>query len=74
MGLTCDFTADMISALARLLSKVLRGRGIVTPGTLLRWHTRMVAAKWRQPKPPGRGLHHPQDPAIEPAPATDTAR
>jgi transposase InsO family protein len=26
----------------------------VTPGTLLRWHQRLVAAKWRQPRPPGR--------------------
>jgi transposase InsO family protein len=26
----------------------------VTPGTLLRWHRRLVAAKWRQPGPPGR--------------------
>jgi len=26
----------------------------VTPGTLLRWHRRMAAAKWRQPRSPGR--------------------
>ncbi len=26
----------------------------VTPGTLLRWHRRMVAKKWTQPRPPGR--------------------
>ena len=44
----------MLAALARLLPKALRGHRIVTPGTLLRWHKRMVAAKWRQPKPPGR--------------------
>jgi putative transposase len=44
----------VLAALARLLPKVLRGRRIVTPGTLLRWHKRMVVAKWRQPKPPGR--------------------
>ncbi|MBS2532747.1 helix-turn-helix domain-containing protein [Catenulispora sp. NF23] len=24
------------------------------PGTVLRWHQRLVAAKWRQPRPPGR--------------------
>jgi hypothetical protein len=32
----------------------LRARRVVTPGTLLRWHRRLVAAKWRQPRPPGR--------------------
>ena len=26
----------------------------MTPGTLLRWHRRLVAAKWRQPRQPGR--------------------
>jgi transposase InsO family protein len=44
----------VLAALARLLPKALRGHRIVTPGTLLRWHKRMVAARWRQPKPPGR--------------------
>jgi hypothetical protein len=32
----------------------LRARGRATPGTLLRWHKRMVAVKWRRPNPPGR--------------------
>jgi hypothetical protein len=44
----------VIAALARLLPKQLRAHRIVTPGTLLSWHRRLVAAKWRQPKPPGR--------------------
>ena len=44
----------VLAALARFLPKALRGHRIVTPGTLLRWHKRMVAAKWRQLKPPGR--------------------
>ena len=44
----------MLAALARVLPKVLRAGRIVTPGTLLRWHRRLAAAKWRQPRPPGR--------------------
>jgi transposase InsO family protein len=44
----------VLAALARILPKVLRAHRIVTPGTLLRWHRRLIAAKWRQPKPPGR--------------------
>jgi hypothetical protein len=44
----------VLAALARILPKALRAHRIVTPGTLLRWHRRLIAAKWRQPKPPGR--------------------
>ncbi len=44
----------VLAALARLLPKALRGHRIVTPGTLLRWHKRMAAARWRRPRPPGR--------------------
>jgi hypothetical protein len=44
----------VLAALSRLLPKALRAHRIVTPGTLLRWHRRLLAAKWRQPKPPGR--------------------
>jgi putative transposase len=44
----------ILAALARLIPKALRAHGIVTPATLLRWHRRLVAAAWRQPKPPGR--------------------
>src|SRR6516225_3391167 len=44
----------VLAALARVLPKALRACRIVTPGTLLRWHRRMSAAKWRQPRPPGR--------------------
>ena len=38
----------------RILPNALRGYRIVTPGTLLRWHRRMVTRKWAQPRPPGR--------------------
>jgi putative transposase len=37
-----------------MLPKLLRAHRIVTPGTLLRRHRKLIAAKWRQPKPPGR--------------------
>jgi putative transposase len=44
----------VLAALTRIMPKGLRVRRIVTPGTLLRWHRRLVAAKWRQPRAPGR--------------------
>ena len=43
-----------LAAFTRIMPKGLRACRIVTPGTLLRWHRRLVAAKWRQPRPPGR--------------------
>ena len=44
----------VLAALARIMPKGLRARRIVTLGTLLRWHRRLVAVKWRQPGRPGR--------------------
>jgi putative transposase len=44
----------VLAALSRILPKNLRLHRIVTPGTLLRWHRRMVAKKWTQPRSPGR--------------------
>ncbi|MBV9449120.1 MAG: DDE-type integrase/transposase/recombinase [Streptosporangiaceae bacterium] len=44
----------VLAALTRILPKALRSCRIVIPGTLLRWHRRLVAAKWRQPRAPGR--------------------
>jgi hypothetical protein len=44
----------VLAALTRVLPKALRACRVMTPGTLLRWHRRMAAAKWRQPRPPGR--------------------
>ena len=44
----------MLAALTRIMPRGLRLRRIVTPGTLLRWYRRLVAAKWRKPRPPGR--------------------
>ena len=44
----------ILAAMARIMPKGLRAWRIVTPGTLLRWHRRLMAAKWRQPRAPGR--------------------
>jgi transposase InsO family protein len=44
----------VLAALARLLSGHLRLHRIVTPGTLLVWHRRLLRKKWTYPGTPGR--------------------
>jgi hypothetical protein len=44
------------AAQARVLPKVLRAHRLFTSGTLLRWHQRLVATRWRQPRRPGQPL------------------
>jgi hypothetical protein len=43
-----------LAALAWLLPTGLRGSRLITPGTLLTWHRRLVTNKWTYPSRPGR--------------------
>ena len=44
----------VLAALAQLLPRPLRAGRLVTPGTLLRWHRRLVRWRWTYPRQGGR--------------------
>ncbi len=54
----------ILAALARLLPGPLRMSRLVTPGTLLRWHRRLVRWRWAYPNASGRPRADPRIAAL----------
>lgn len=52
----------VFAGFVRKLPPILRGHRLVTPGTILRWHRRLIATKWTYP-------HRSRRPLPSPAPS-----
>jgi putative transposase len=52
----------ILAALARQLPAALRRSRLVTPGTLLAWHRRLITRKWNLPEPARPPAGQPADP------------
>jgi putative transposase len=61
----------IFAALARLLPRQLRMHRLVTPGTVLRWHRRLIARKWTYPRRTGRPPVSAEIAALIERPATE---
>jgi putative transposase len=44
----------VLAALIRLLPRAVKNHRLVSPGSVLRWHRRLLARKWTYPNRPGR--------------------
>ena len=51
---TYEADRAVMAALIRLLPGKLRINRLVTPGTVVRWHRRLVTRKWAYPRDAGR--------------------
>jgi transposase len=61
----------VLAALIRLLPATLRMHRLVTPGTVLRWHRRLVTRKWAWPHRMGRPPVSAETAALIERPATE---